>query len=92
VHDVEDAEEAFGKNPDLALVDMDDPEGDGLATLRLAKTAVGKALPVIVVSRDEDRRMRAAELGADEVLPNPPLLPDLQAAVMRATAKPMRVS
>lgn len=88
--DADAAEAALARQPDLAVIDLDGTEADGLLTLRLAK-AGGAALPVIATARDADAKKRARELGADEVLGNPPAFPDLQAAVVRALGRPSRV-
>jgi uncharacterized protein (TIGR02266 family) len=86
------AEAALGDEPDLAIVDLDDPDaGEGLYALRLAKTAT-EHLPVIAAGREDDARQRARELGADEVLVTPLVLTDLQAAILRALGRPLRVS
>ena len=85
------AEAALRDEPDLAIIDLDDPDaGDGLYALRLAKTAKHQ-LPVIAVGREEDARQRARELGADEVLTTPLVLTELQASILRALGRPLRV-
>jgi CheY-like chemotaxis protein len=89
--DADAAETAFGRDPDLAVIDLDDADAGGLLALRLAKTSVGRPMPVIAAARDEDTRARARELGADEVLNAPPSIPDLQAAIVRAMGRPLRV-
>jgi type IV pilus assembly protein PilZ len=80
------------KEPDLIVVDLDDSEADGLLALRLAKTLLARPVPVIVASHDDDVRIRARELGADDVLNAPVTLPDMQAAVVRAISRPVRVA
>jgi uncharacterized protein (TIGR02266 family) len=86
------AEAALARNPDLVIVDLDDREaGEGLYALRLAKRSP-QTLPVIAASRDEQGRQRALELGADEVLTTPLVVPDLQACILRALGRPLRVS
>jgi uncharacterized protein (TIGR02266 family) len=86
------AEAALAREPDLAIVDVDDHDAaEGLYILRRAKTAVARALPVIALARDDDVRSRARELGADEVLVAPLVLPDLQASILRALGRPLRI-
>lgn len=86
------AEAALTDGVDLAIIDLDDPDaGEGLYALRLAKT-VKDQLPVIAAGRDDDARQRARDLGADEVLPTPLVLTDLQAAILRALGRPVRIS
>lgn len=84
------AEEAFAQDADLAVIDLDDARAEGLVTLRMAKVG-RRPIPVIITTREDDTRVRARELGADEVLANPPAFPDLQTAIIRALAKPSRV-
>ncbi len=86
------AEAAIVDGPDLVIVDLDVGErADALYALRLAKVAP-RQLPVIVAGHDLESRDRALELGADEVLPAPVVVPDLQASILRALGRPMRVS
>lgn len=90
IADADAAEESLKKDADLAVIDLDDedPEvNDGLLALRLAK-ASGRPLPVIATAHQPKDRARAQELGADEVLANPPSFPDLQAAVVRTLGRP----
>jgi type IV pilus assembly protein PilZ len=89
--DAETAEAAFARDPDIAIIVVDEGEEEGFPTIRLAKTTVGRQLPVIVISRDEALRARALELGADEVLPSLSMAPEIQAAVVRAVGRPLRV-
>ncbi len=70
--------------PDLVLLDIDVPEGDGLALLRgIASDRVTTAVPVIVVtagrlSRD---RVRALRMGADDYITKPFDVDELAARV-----------
>jgi uncharacterized protein (TIGR02266 family) len=89
--DADTAEKAFRHEPDLAIIDLDDSSADGLLTLRLAKTHASRPLPVIAASREDNARKRARELGADEVLHTPIGLTELQAAILRAMGKPLRI-
>ncbi len=87
------AEAALRGDPDLAIVDLDagDPS-EGLYVLRRAKTAPSRQIPVIALARDEAVRDHAKELGADEILQSPVVLPDLQASILRALGRPLRVA
>lgn len=89
--DAEAAEKAFGREADLAVIDLDDTHADGLLTLRLAKASTGRPIPVIATARHEENRARAREFGADELLGNPPSFPELQAAIVRALSRPSKV-
>jgi len=86
------AEAALRGDPDLAILDLDttDPP-EGLYVLRRAKTARSRQIPVLALARDEAVRQRARELGADEAIPSPPAMTDLQAAILRALGRPLRV-
>jgi len=86
------AEAGFARDPDLVIVDLDEREaGEALYALRLAKRSP-RQLPVIAASRDEESRQRARDLGADKVVPTPLVVPDLQACILRALGRPLRVT
>jgi CheY-like chemotaxis protein len=79
-------------NVDLGVVDLDSTGAAGYelyARLREHKEA-GSA-PVLAVAQLERDRARAASLGFDEALANPPTFTDLQSTVLRAIAKPISV-
>ncbi len=87
----EAAEAALREKPDMVIVDLDDADAsENLYALRLAKTSW--QLPVIATSRHEDIRARAREIGADEALPSPVIIADLQASILRLLGRPVRVS
>lgn len=88
--DADAAEKSLEQGPDLVIIDLDDSDADGLLTMRLAKTA-RRAVPVIIATREEATRVRAKELGADEVLSAPIGLTELQAAILRGLGKPYSV-
>jgi len=63
--------QAMGRSPDLILLDLGLPDGDGLDLLRTLRTAM--ATPVIVLSargREQDKVV-ALDLGADDYLTKP---------------------
>jgi len=79
-------------NIDLAVIDLDSTGAGGYelyARLREHKEA-GSA-PVLAVAQLERDRARAASLGFDEALANPPAFADLQTAALRSLAKPVGV-
>jgi uncharacterized protein (TIGR02266 family) len=88
--DADAAEQQLAGGVDLVLIDLDESAADGILAIRLAKHAP-RPVPVICASREDRHRDRARDLGADEVLGSPPGLPELQAAVMGALARPHRV-
>ena len=70
--------------PDLILLDVMMPDMDGLETLaRLRSNAWGRDVPVILVTADDraETQVRGLELGADDFLHKPILLPALLARV-----------
>jgi len=80
--------------PDLALIDLHLPDGDGLDLLRSWR-AVGQVCPVIVLTaRDQvSDRIRCLNAGADDYLVKPFDLDEMQARVLAvarraATASP----
>ncbi|MDO9285531.1 MAG: response regulator transcription factor [Aquabacterium sp.] len=82
--------------PDLALLDLRLPDGDGLALLR-AWRAAGQACPVIVLTaRDQvSDRIRGLQAGADDYLVKPFDLDELLArvdAVARRALAPQALS
>ena len=86
----------FGANHDssldLAIVDLDSTGEAGQALLRSLKEDPRTAeVPLIALAQAEHDRSLAAELGADEVLPNPPPFADVHAAVVHALARPIVV-
>jgi uncharacterized protein (TIGR02266 family) len=91
VTDADAADRVFAEDPDLAVIDLDDSAADGLLTVRLAKNTPKRPIPVIVTSRDDGAQAHARDLGADEIVGAPLTLPDLQAAVVRALGRPIRV-
>ena len=63
--------QAAGYNPDLILLDLGLPDGDGLAVAKVLRTQ--RRTPIIVLSargRDEDK-VAALDLGADDYLTKP---------------------
>jgi uncharacterized protein (TIGR02266 family) len=87
----EAVEAELASQPDLVILDLDrGSESEGLYALRLVK--IGSAqTPVLATSRDEKARERARELGADDVLATPVHASELQAAILRALGRPLRV-
>ena len=72
------------QRPDLILLDVMMPEMDGFETLeRLRASDWGRDIPVILVTADDrvESQVRGLELGADDFLTKPILLPALTARV-----------
>jgi len=84
----------FGANHDasldLALVDLDSTGEAGQALVRSLKEDPRTAdLPLIALAQSERDRALAAQIGADEVLPNPPPFGDLHGAVVHGLSRPI---
>jgi CheY-like chemotaxis protein len=79
-------------NVDLALIDLDSSGTAGYelyAQLRQHEEA--RTAPVLALAQLERDRLRAASLGFDEALANPPAFAELQSATLRCLAKPYKV-
>jgi Tfp pilus assembly protein PilZ len=79
-------------NVDLTVIDLDSagPAGYELYA-HLRQHAEAGSAPVLAVAQLERDRARAASLGFDEALSNPPAFADLEAAALRCLAKPISV-
>jgi CheY-like chemotaxis protein len=79
-------------NIDLALIDLDSsgPAGYELYA-QLRQHGEARTAPVLALAQLERDRLRAASLGFDEALSNPPAFAELQAATLRCLAKPTLV-
>ena len=79
-------------NIDLALVDLDSsgPAGYELYA-QLRQHAEARTAPVLALAQSERDRVRAASLGFDEALSNPPAFAELQAATLRCLGRPSLV-
>ena len=86
------AEPGALSNVDLTVIDLDSagPAGYELYAHLRQHPEVGTA-PVLAVAQMERDRARAASLGFDEALSNPPAFADLEAAALRCLAKPISV-
>ena len=79
-------------NVDLTVIDLDSagPAGYELYAHLRQHPEAGSA-PVLAVAQLERDRARAASLGFDEALSNPPAFAELEAAALRCLAKPIAV-
>ena len=79
-------------NVDVTVIDLDSagPAGYELYAHLRQHPEAGTA-PVLAVAQMERDRARAASLGFDEALSNPPAFADLEAAALRCMAKPIGV-
>ena len=68
---------------DFVLIDLGLPDYDGLQVLKEAKTICAQASYIILTARgDLDDRIKGLDLGADDYLPKPFSLLELQARMM----------
>ena len=76
--------EIGGARPDLMLLDLGLPDGDGLRVLQAARAV--SALPVIVVSAraEENERVKALDAGADDYVLKPFTVPEFLARIRAA--------
>jgi two-component system, OmpR family, KDP operon response regulator KdpE len=83
---------AAGRNPDLVLLDLGLPDADGLEVTRAIREA-GR-IPIIVISArgQEQDKVTALDLGADDYLTKPFGVPELLARIrvaLRHAAEPV---
>lgn len=77
-------------NVDLAVIDLDSSGTLGYELYaRLREHREAGSAPILAVAQLERDRARAASLGFDEALSNPPGFAELQAATLRVLSKPL---
>ena len=74
--------------PSLILLDLMLPDGNGLDLLKWVRDDLGKGVPVVVLTafRQEDKALRAFELGANDFISKPFRPRELVARVQRVLA------
>src|SRR5579872_7074198 len=84
--------EARSHRPDLLLVDLGLPDGDGLKVIR--KVRAWSPVPVIVLSARtmEEQKIAALDAGADDYVTKPFSAPELLARVRAALRRNVRTS
>ncbi|HEY4771720.1 MAG TPA: response regulator [Steroidobacteraceae bacterium] len=82
--------EARSRKPDIVLVDLGLPDGDGLGVIRQVRT--WSALPIIVLSARtmEEQKIAAFDAGADDYVTKPFSAPELLARVRSALRRNAR--
>jgi two-component system KDP operon response regulator KdpE len=85
-------EEVRTRNPELVLLDLGLPDGDGLALIPMLRAHT--AAPIIVVSAREGEadKVRALDAGANDYLTKPFSVPELRARIRAALRGGMGVS
>jgi two-component system KDP operon response regulator KdpE len=63
--------QAAGRNPDLTLLDLGLPDGDGLDVIRQIRRSAGTPIIVISARGQEHEKVTALDLGADDYLTKP---------------------
>lgn len=75
---------------DLAVIDLDSCGQSGWELAgRLRAHARAASAPIVGLAQLERERARAARAGFDEAVANPPAFAELEAAVLRALARPL---
>jgi DNA-binding response OmpR family regulator len=82
------AESLTDDEPALVLLDLMLPDGNGLDLLKWLRDDMGRATPVVVLTafRQEDKALRAFELGANDFISKPFRPRELVARVQRVLA------
>jgi two-component system phosphate regulon response regulator PhoB len=77
-----------GSNPSIILLDLMLPDGNGLDLLRWLRDDLHRSVPVVVLTafRQEDKALRAFELGANDFISKPFRPRELVARVQRVLA------
>ena len=77
----------YANRPDLVILDLGLPDGDGMEVIESIREAADT--PVIVVSarQDEDEKIRALDAGADDYVTKPFDMGELQARIRAALRK-----
>lgn len=84
-------DEVRARNPEVILLDLGLPDGDGLALI--PRIRAHTAAPIIVVSarEGEDNKVRALDAGASDYLTKPFSVPELSARIRAALRVGMRI-
>lgn len=78
---------------DLGVIDLDSSGTAGYELYaRLRQDATTRSAPLLALAELERDRARAASIGFDEALSNPPPFADLQSAALRCLSRPTSVS
>ena len=77
----------YANRPDLVILDLGLPDGDGMEVIESIREAADT--PVIVVSarQDEDEKIHALDAGADDYVTKPFYMGELQARIRAALRK-----
>ena len=77
----------YANRPDLVILDLGLPDGDGMEVIESIREAADT--PVIVVSarQDEDEKIRSLDAGADDYVTKPFYMGELQARIRAALRK-----
>jgi two-component system KDP operon response regulator KdpE len=73
--------QAAGRNPDVVLLDLGLPDGDGLDVARAIRRSARTPIIVISARGQEHDKVKALDLGADDYLTKPFGVPELLARI-----------
>jgi CheY-like chemotaxis protein len=77
---------------DFGVIDLDSSGSSGYELYaRLRQDPTAKSAPLLALAQLERDRVRAASVGFDEALANPPPYADLQAAALRCLGRPVSI-
>ena len=77
---------------DFGVIDLDSSGTSGYELYaRLRQEPSAKSAPLLALAQLERDRVRAASVGFDEALANPPPFADLQAVILRCLARPVTI-
>jgi two-component system, OmpR family, response regulator len=81
-----------GWRPDLVVLDIGLPDGDGLTLARSIRAASSVPLIFVTSAGSEAERLRGFELGADDYLVKPVSLPELVTRIQAVLARTSRMN
>ena len=83
--------QAAGRNPDLILLDLGLPDGDGLEVARQVRRSARTPIIVLSARGQEQDKVAALDLGADDYLTKPFGVPNCSpASAWRSAMRPLR--
>lgn len=82
---------AFKENPDLVILDLGLPDGEGFSVIETLRTSSQVPIIVLSVRTDEKGKVRALDLGADDYVTKPFGMEELMARIRAALRHRLQV-